>query len=83
MERRAEAGLLTLKSVKAGVYENITDAEARAISRSANQGGQYESTLDMAKSISDSLKEGAEPSVQKQNMLKVTQPKITACYGMW
>lgn len=70
MERRAEAGLPNPESVKARVYENITDAEARAISRSANQGGQYESTLDMAKSISDSLKEGAEPSVQKQNMLK-------------
>lgn len=68
MERRAAEGLPNPENVKARIYENITDEQARQISRAANQGGQYESTLDMAKSISDSMTEGLKPSVQKQNM---------------
>lgn len=70
MERRAAEGLPNPESVKARIYENITDEQARQISRAANQGGQYESTLDMAKSISDSMGEGVTPSVQKQNMAR-------------
>lgn len=70
MERRAAEGLPNPESVKARIYENITDEQARQISRAANQGGQYESTLDMAKSISDSMADGIAPSVQKQNMAR-------------
>ena len=70
MERRAAAGLPNPEAVKARIYENITDDQAKQIARAANQGGQYESTLDMAKSIADSMKEGAAPSVQKQNMTR-------------
>lgn len=70
MERRAADGLPNPEAVKARIYENITDEQARQISRAANQGGQYESTLDMAKSISDSMAEGVAPSVQKQNMIR-------------
>lgn len=70
MERRAAEGLPNPESIKARIYENITDEQARQISRAANQGGQYESTLDMAKSISDSMGEGLTPSVQKQNMAR-------------
>ncbi len=70
MERRAAEGLPNPESVKARIYDNITDEQARQISRAANQGGQYESTLDMAKSISDSMTEGVAPSVQKQNMAR-------------
>lgn len=70
MERRAADGLPNPDAIKARVYENITDEQARQISRAANQGGQYESTLDMAKSISDSMGEGVAPSVQKQNMVR-------------
>lgn len=70
MERRAAEGLPNPEAVKARIYENITDEQARQISRAANQGGQYESTLDMAKSISDSMADGVAPSVQKQNMAR-------------
>ena len=55
MERRAAEGKSNPDTINARVYENITDAQAREISRGANQGGQYENTLDMAKSISDSV----------------------------
>lgn len=70
MERRAAEGLPNPEAIKARIYENITDEQAKQIARAANQGGQYESTLDMAKSISDSLKENVAPSVQKQNMAR-------------
>lgn len=70
MERRAAEGLPNPEAIKARIYENITDEQAKQIARAANQGGQYESTLDMAKSISDSLKEQVAPSVQKQNMTR-------------
>lgn len=70
MERRAEMGLDNPESVRARIYEGISDQEAKKISRAANQGGQYESTLDMAKSISDSIEDGFAPSVQKQNLMK-------------
>ncbi len=70
MERRAAEGLANPEAIKARIYENITDEQAKQIARAANQGGQYESTLDMAKSISDSLKENVAPSVQKQNMTR-------------
>jgi hypothetical protein len=70
LERRATEGLPNPENVKARVYEDITDAQAREISRGANQGGQYENTLDMAKSISESIKDGVAPSVQRQNMIK-------------
>ena len=70
MERRAAEGLPNPEAIKARIYENITDEQAKQIARAANQGGQYESTLDMAKSISDSLKENVAPSVQKQNMTR-------------
>lgn len=70
MERRAKDGLPNPEFVKARIYENITDEQAKRIARAANQGGQYESTLDMAKSINESIAEGVAPSVQKQNMTK-------------
>lgn len=70
IEQRAKAGLDNPTNIKARVYENITDEQARQISRGANQGAQYESTLDMAKSISASISENKAPSVQKQNMVK-------------
>lgn len=70
MERRAAEGLSNPENVRARIYENISDEQARQIARAANQGGQYESTLDMAKSIADSLNEGVAPSVQKQNMTR-------------
>lgn len=70
MERRAKDGLPNPEFVKARIYENITDDQAKRVSRAANQGGQYESTLDMAKSINESMAEGVTPSVQKQNMTK-------------
>lgn len=70
MERRAADGLPNPEAIKARIYEDITDEQARQISRAANQGGQYESTLDMAKSISDSMADGVAPSVQKQNMAR-------------
>lgn len=70
LERRAAEGLPNPETVRARVYDNITPAQAREISRGANQGVQYESTLDMAKSISDSKAEGQTPAVQKQNLIK-------------
>ena len=70
MERRAEMGLDNPEAVRARIYEGISDQEAKKISRAANQGGQYESTLDMAKSVSDSIEDGFAPSVQKQNLVK-------------
>lgn len=70
IEQRAEAGLNNPANIKARVYEDITDAQARQISRGANQGAQYENTLDMAKSISASISENKAPSVQRQNMVK-------------
>lgn len=70
MERRASEGLSNPEVIRARVYEGISDDQAKVISRGANQGGQYEDTLDMAKSISESLNEGKTPSVQKQNMIK-------------
>ena len=70
LERRAKAGLDNPETVKARVYENLTDKQALQVSQAANQGGQYESILDMAKSISDARSAGIEPSVQKQNMVK-------------
>lgn len=70
LERRAKAGLDNPETVKARVYENLTDKQALQVSQAANQGGQYESILDMAKSISDARNAGIEPSVQKQNMVK-------------
>ena len=70
MERRAEMGLDNPEAVRARIYDGISDVEAKKISRAANQGGQYESTLDMAKSVSDSIEDGFAPSVQKQNLVK-------------
>lgn len=70
MERRAAEGLPNPETVTARVYDNISDEQAKIIARGANQGGQYESTLDMAKSIADSMSENVAPSVQKQNMVK-------------
>lgn len=70
LERRAAAGLDNPESVRARVYEGIDDKQALQIAQSANQGGQYESIIDMAKSISDARKAGIKPSVQKQNMVK-------------
>jgi hypothetical protein len=70
LERRAKAGLDNPETVKARVYDNLTDKQALQVSQAANQGGQYESILDMAKSISDARNAGIEPSVQKQNMVK-------------
>ena len=70
LERRAKAGLDNPDTVKARVYDNLTDKQALQVSQAANQGGQYESILDMAKSISDARNAGIEPSVQRQNMVK-------------
>lgn len=70
LERRARAGLENPETVKARVYDNLTDKQALQVSQAANQGGQYESILDMAKSISDARNAGIEPSVQRQNMVK-------------
>ena len=70
LERRAKAGLDNPETVKARVYENLADKQALQVSQAANQGGQYESILDMAKSISDARNAGIEPSVQRQNMVK-------------
>lgn len=70
LERRAKAGLDNPETVKARVYDNLTDKQAPQVSQAANQGGQYESILDMAKSISDARNAGIEPSVQRQNMVK-------------
>ena len=70
LERRANAGLDNPETVKARVYDNLTDKQALQVSQAANQGGQYESILDMAKSISDARNAGIEPSVQRQNMVK-------------
>jgi hypothetical protein len=70
LERRTKAGLDNPETVKARVYENLTDKQALQVSQAANQGGQYESILDMAKSISDARNAGIEPSVQRQNMVK-------------
>ena len=70
LERRAKAGLDNPETVKARVYDNLTDKQALQVSQAANQGGQYESILDIAKSISDARSAGIEPSVQKQNMVK-------------
>nr|DAO15429.1 MAG TPA: hypothetical protein [Caudoviricetes sp.] len=70
LERRARAGLENPETVKARVYDNLTDKQALQVSQAANQGGQYESILDMAKSISDAHNAGIEPSVQRQNMVK-------------
>ena len=70
LERRAKAGLDNPETVKARVYDNLTDKQALQVSQAANQGGQYESILDMAKSISDARNAGIEPSVQRQNMVK-------------
>lgn len=70
LERRAKAGLDNPETVKARVYDNLTNKQALQVSQAANQGGQYESILDMAKSISDARSAGIEPSVQKQNMVK-------------
>ena len=72
LERRSAAGLSNPENVKARVYEGISDAEAKQISRAANQGAQYEDTMDMAKSISESITDGAKPAVQKNNMVKGT-----------
>lgn len=70
LERRAKAGLENPETVKARVYDNLTDKQALQVSQAANQGGQYESILDMAKSISDARNAGIEPSIQRQNMVK-------------
>lgn len=70
LERRAKAGLENPETVKARVYDNLTDKQALQVSQAANQGGQYESILGMAKSISDARNAGIEPSVQRQNMVK-------------
>lgn len=72
LEKRAKAGLDNPKSIKARIYEGITDDEAKQISRGANQGGQYESTLDMAKSIAESKRAGLEPMVKRNNIKKGT-----------
>ena len=70
LERRAAEGKPNPATIKGRVYENITDEQARQISRGANQGLQYENTLDMAKSIAGSVAEGKKPSVQTQNLVK-------------
>ena len=72
LEDRAKAGLDNPENVRARVYTNITEAQAKQISRRANQGGQYESDLDMAKSIAESQRAGEEPQVQKNNMARYT-----------
>ena len=72
LEQRAKAGLDNPKSIKARIYEGITDDEAKQVSRGANQGGQYESTLDMAKSIAESKRAGLEPMVKRNNIKKGT-----------
>lgn len=72
LEQRAKAGLDNPESIKARIYEGITDDEAKQISRGANQGGQYESTLDMAKSIAESKRAGLEPMVKRNNIKKGT-----------
>lgn len=72
LEQRAKAGLDNPKSIKARIYEGITDDEAKQVSRGANQGGQYESTLDMAKSIAESKRSGLEPMVKRNNIKKGT-----------
>ena len=68
LEQRAKAGRENPESIVANVYEGISDAEARQISRAANQSAQYESTLDMAKSIAESMGEGLEPQVKINNI---------------
>lgn len=68
LEQRANAGLENPESIVANVYEGISDAEARQISRAANQSAQYESTLDMAKSIAESMDEGLTPQVKINNI---------------
>jgi hypothetical protein len=70
LERRAAEGLPNPDTINARVYDNLTPAQARQVSRAANQGLQYESTLDMAKSIAESLDEGKPPATQKQNLVK-------------
>lgn len=72
LEQRAKAGLDNPKSIKARIYQDITDDEAKQISRGANQGGQYESTLDMAKSIAESKRSGLEPQVKRNNIKRGT-----------
>lgn len=72
LEDRAKAGLDNPENVRARVYTDITEAQAKQISRRANQGGQYESDLDMAKSIAESQRAGEEPQVQKNNMARYT-----------
>ena len=49
MERRAAAGLPNPEAVKARIYENITDDQAKQIARAANQGGQYRYTTESTK----------------------------------
>lgn len=72
LEQRAKAGLDNPESIKARIYQDITDDEAKQISRGANQGGQYESTLDMAKSIAESKRSGLEPQVKRNNIKRGT-----------
>lgn len=72
LEQRAKAGLDNPETIRARVYEGLSDAEAHQVARAANQGPQYESGLDMAKSISESMAAGEKPVVQKQNMVRGT-----------
>lgn len=68
LEQRAKAGLDNPTSIKARIYDGISDDDAKQISRGANQGGQYETTLDMAKSIAESKRAGLEPMVKRNNI---------------
>jgi hypothetical protein len=70
LEQRAAEGLPNPEKINARVYEGLKPEQARQISRSANQGAQYENTLDMAKSIAESHSEKSTSAVQKQNMIK-------------
>jgi hypothetical protein len=70
LEQRAAEGLPNPEKINARVYEGLKPEQARQISRSANQGAQYENTLDMAKSIAESHSESSTSAVQKQNMIK-------------
>lgn len=70
LQRRATEGLPNPETIKARVYDNLTTEQARQVSRGANQGPQYENTLDMAKSISESIADKQTPAVQKANLIK-------------
>jgi hypothetical protein len=65
--RREAEGLSNPELIQANVYENLSDQNAKQISRAANQQTQEESLLDKAKSINESLSEGVTPQVSAAN----------------